>query len=1049
MSGPSLTVPGLGFLAGSSDPTPPAPEPEGSSPAATFPSPAVSSEDTSHPVYNNAVSRTAAAFDEYQAKYISLVDLNTVSGSSDVFRNSLGGYFYNQLDELGKIIVPPMFEKMNPQNNINPAIFSIASFVGSSVNANIDFGEMGARFTTGTEISGITETAGVSGVSDIPGAIGSVASISPAGDPTEEPLASLARKQETILPYVKFVCNIEGDPTYSHLADINKGSKYWQKLMIGGEFLGQTINPMYASSVYDEHYTAINVPYQFIDTKNLANGAIIRSINEISYDYNKYNKTYQNIISGLESEKEAPNWYLLNLFNPADNGVPNLLDTPSSKYYDLNRSGFANLVQSFLTPRTESEDSALDSIPDRVSSDDLNKIIKDFPNRDASLKATIRQNQTNLLFNSSGVRRLLSENSFAVKNRNILPYYGKIDLSTEPSGEYINIFERKGFSTSFMRNLKEVFLEQASEQLPLDDMQFMTNERFLEPSQNGTHDVIATNSETVTYKGVDFTQFLLYCHDNIKCNYDDFTYMDHNTLQVKAASDKLGTYRALNVRDTLRVLNETLSKYSSNGNAYEITDINAIMNIQRKSTPYDEQRHSTMFPKTKYNEVLAYRVEKIGGTATGDSNTQSVIQNFWIFNDSELSELKLTDLQVKYGSEYTYKVYAYYIIKGVKYKFSDLQLTRIVGNVRRDGVVVSATDAMTGLEPASISIDNPITGYCVEYYDPLTGDTVPDLLDGVVGGTDTSVVSSIAYEDTLRLKVSSKNNPAEEPLPPYLANFIVTAQPSVKLVEVPIHEKQVLISDYIPNVLNVDPSYVLNNSNKLVFNLSYQYFSNADELFPDLVDINQTSFRNKYLNSNDLLITDGLNKECVSPARYVDVYRINKKPTSYEDFSGNLIKTIDNKIKDKDFSYRTCIFSDIVKSNTKYYYLFKARSELGVHGHNSQILEAELVNDGGYKYATFELVTKQDMQVDKFKTISDSFRSIIEVVPNLNQITIDDSAVKYGETAKSQYDKLKIGVADQLLWNKTFKIRLTSKKTGKKIDLNLTYSDPSVKLVAD
>ena len=93
---------------------------------------------------------------------------------------------------------------------------------------------------------------------------------------------------------------------------------------------------------------------------------------------------------------------------------------------------------------------------------------------------------------------------------------------------------------------------------------------------------------------------------------------------------------------------------------------------------------------------------------------------------------------------------------------------------------------MTGLDPASISIDNPITGYCVEYYDPLTGDTVPDLLDGVVGGTDTSIVSSIAYEDTLRLKVSSKNNPAQEPLPPYLANFIVTAQPSVKLVEVPM-----------------------------------------------------------------------------------------------------------------------------------------------------------------------------------------------------------------------------------------------------------------------
>ena len=55
---------------------------------------------------------------------------------------------------------------------------------------------------------------------------------------------------------------------------------------------------------------------------------------------------------------------------------------------------------------------------------------------------------------------------------------------------------------------------------------------------------------------------------------------------------------------------------------------------------------------------------------------------------------------------------------------------------------------------------------------------------------------------------------------------------------------------------------------------------------------------------------------------------------------------------------------------------------------------------------------------------------------------IDDSMVDYTQPAATQIDKLTgmIGKADDLLWGKTFKFRITSKKTGKKIDLNIKYN---------
>ncbi len=59
------------------------------------------------------------------------------------------------------------------------------------------------------------------------------------------------------------------------------------------------------------------------------------------------------------------------------------------------------------------------------------------------------------------------------------------------------------------------------------------------------------------------------------------------------------------------------------------------------------------------------------------------------------------------------------------------------------------------------------------------------------------------------------------------------------------------------------------------------------------------------------------------------------------------------------------------------------------------------------------------------------------------QTEINSDDADFSKSAEIEYPNVDIGTAEDLIWGKTFKIRLTSKKTGKKIDLNVTYTDPT------
>ena len=109
-------------------------------------------------------------------------------------------------------------------------------------------------------------------------------------------------------------------------------------------------------------------------------------------------------------------------------------------------------------------------------------------------------------------------------------------------------------------------------------------------------------------------------------------------------------------------------------------------------------------------------------------------------------------------------------------------------------------------------------------------------------------------------------------------------------------------------------------------------------------------------------------------------------------------------------------------------------------GEVSQILECELVDDGGYVYSLFNLVGESDFVEETTVNPSKAFKQIMQLEPNMSQIALNDDNVDYTKTAASQVDNLLVGTAGEDLWNKRFKVRLTSKKTGKKLDINVRFN---------
>lgn len=328
------------------------------------------------------------------------------------------------------------------------------------------------------------------------------------------------------------------------------------------------------------------------------------------------------------------------------------------------------------------------------------------------------------------------------------------------------------------------------------------------------------------------------------------------------------------------------------------------------------------------------------------------------------------------------------------------------------------------------------------FYIPNTGELdVIKLIDTQVKYNKEYIYKIYSYQ----LVVGNKYKYDLEEVSDEKARLKVLNEPQLFLTEVLYGEETNAIVDDPPISPNVEfiPFRGVDNKIKLFFTNN---FDQIDELpilideedeksFRDISRKQKVEFGNKIHFGTDDIVS------------VFQVYRIDQPPSSFRSFTGYKIKNIESDLSILTFQKAdSAVFIDTIFPNKKYYYMFRAVDVHGNVSNPSPIFELEMVNDGFSVFPTIKTFQfpKQELVFSK------PCKRFIQISPAFNQTILNEEKsglVINGKRADSVVGQqnLHLGIAEQQVWNKTFKIRLVSRKSGKKLDLNVSFIHNSIK----
>ena len=268
------------------------------------------------------------------------------------------------------------------------------------------------------------------------------------------------------------------------------------------------------------------------------------------------------------------------------------------------------------------------------------------------------------------------------------------------------------------------------------------------------------------------------------------------------------------------------------------------------------------------------------------------------------------------------------------------------------------------------------------------------------------------------------------------ATFDVEYTPSIKIARIPIFKQNVRLLDSAPLPPNVELVPYKGVFNEFLINLSGN--SGDIEEMPVIITDADADFYKKYREAR------GLDED--APIRFAnddasgrfEIYRTDVPPKSYEDFRTSLY-AIAGAVDVASASMKSK-----VETNKKYYYTFRAIDQHDNRSNPSPVYQVEIVENNGMMF--FLSSVYQFPTIEDKTTHARTFQRFLKINPNMIQ-----SLVNMEETFPEDYmdgnvasafeapgDRVILGKAEQDVWEKNFKLRVTSKHTGRKFDINLT-----------
>ncbi len=165
------------------------------------------------------------------------------------------------------------------------------------------------------------------------------------------------------------------------------------------------------------------------------------------------------------------------------------------------------------------------------------------------------------------------------------------------------------------------------------------------------------------------------------------------------------------------------------------------------------------------------------------------------------------------------------------------------------------------------------------------------------------------------------------------------------------------------------------------------------------------------------------------------IFRTSRAPHSYADFrAGDYVKSL-------PANGMTLLYeeNDFVP-NKDYYYMFREVDKKGI-SNPTEVFRVKMVS---YQNGIYMDMEAYEMQPPEEDTISMSFEHALQIMPSLQQRSLnfpDTPDVDSKEFSKTIPANVGIGNnKENSVWGRNFKVRIKSKKSGRKLDVNFKFT---------